>query len=172
MVEMHYPAAEDRAAFDGFYHEHISRLLTIPGFLSAQRYECAHEAAAPFLAVYRLESPEVMASENYTSRAGPAAVAPAFRAKMTNWDRNLAQGDIASLDLGEAGWMVLIDRLGADGPPLPDGFTALSIIGLDATIVERGVLLGQAGAPPEVAASSDGWRVSTFRPIHPPRHPA
>ncbi len=37
MVEMHYPASENRAAFDAFYRNHISMLLTIDGFLSAQR---------------------------------------------------------------------------------------------------------------------------------------
>ena len=46
MVEMHYPASEDRAAFDDFYHNHISMLLTIDGFLSAQRYECEPDAKA------------------------------------------------------------------------------------------------------------------------------
>ncbi len=60
MVEMHYPATEDRVLFDEFYAKHISMLLTIDGFLSAQRYECIHEARAPFLAVYRLRDPAVM----------------------------------------------------------------------------------------------------------------
>ena len=171
MVEMHYPAEEDRAAFDGFYHKHISMLLTIPGFLSAQRYECTHEADAPFLAVYRLETPEVLSRESYTSRAGRTSVDPVFRAKMTNWDRNLVEGEIANMDLEEDGSMVLIDRLSADAPLLPDGFTPLRIVGLDATITERGVRLAQRDNAPEVALHDD-WRVRHFRPIHPPRHPA
>ncbi len=170
MVEMHYPASEDRAAFDGFYRKHISMLLSIPGFLSAQRYACDPTADAPFLAVYRLTGPEVLESENYTSRAGRTSVDPVFRAKMTNWDRNLVQGDIADMDLGEAGWMVLIDRLTDAAPPLSDDFTPLAIVGLDATIRERGVRIGQTGTPPNIAAAA-GWRVRTFQPIHPPRHP-
>ena len=44
MVEMHYPLMEDRTLFNEFYHKHISMLLTINGFLSAQRLECTHEA--------------------------------------------------------------------------------------------------------------------------------
>jgi len=170
MVEMHYPLDDDRTKFNEFYHKHISMLLTIDGFLEAQRYECTHEARAPFMAAYRLREPGVMTSENYTSRAGPTSVDPAFKAKMTNWDRNLVTGDIETMEVAEDGWMVLIDRLSEDCPPLPDGFTPLKIIGLDATIVERGVMIGTDGDP-AAPAGQDGWIVRSFRPIHPPRYP-
>lgn len=170
MVEMHYPATENRTQFDDFYWKHISMLLSIDGFQSAQRYETTHEARAPFLAVYRLRDLGVLESENYTSKAGRNSVDPAFRAKMSNWDRNLVQGDIADMDVPEDGSMVLIDRLTADSPPLPEGFTPLEIVGLDATIVQRGVNIRQEGAPAKIEAQ-DGWSVRTFRAIHPPRHP-
>lgn len=169
MVEMHYPATEDRAKFDEFYYKHISMLLTIDGFQSAQRYECDPDARAPFLAVYRLRDPGVLESTNYTSRAGRDSVDPTFKAKMSNWDRNLVQGDIANMDVADAGWMVLIDRLSADSAPLPEGFTPLEIVGLDATIVQRGVRIGE-GNPPAME-NQKGWTVRTFKPIHAPRHP-
>ncbi|NKB59109.1 MAG: hypothetical protein GKS00_22510 [Alphaproteobacteria bacterium] len=168
MVEMHYPATEDRAQFDEFYWKHISMLLTIDGFQSAQRYECTHEARAPFLAVYKLRDPGVMESENYTSKAGRNSVNPTFRAKMTNWDRNLVQGDIADMDVPEGGSMTLIDRLTPDSTPLPDGFTPLEIVGLDATIVQRGVRIGANDTPVE---PNEGWAVRTLQPIHHPRYP-
>lgn len=171
MVEMHYPLDEDRARFNAFYAKHIDMLLTIDGFQSAQRYECTHEARAPFLAVYRVRNPEVMTSENYTSRAGRDSVDPVFKAKMTNWHRNLVQGEIADMDVPDKGWMVLIDRESADSPPLPDGFTQLSIVGLDETIVERGVCIGKSGDPVVPDAPATGWTVRTFRPVHAPRHP-
>lgn len=170
MVEMHYPPDEDRASFDAFYHKHIAMLLTIDGFESAQRHECTHAAAAPFLAVYRLRDADVMTSTAYTSKAGRDSVDPAFKAKMTNWHRNLVTGEIADMDAGEAGWLILIDRQTKDSPPLPAAFSPLEVIGLDATIAERGVRVGQSGAPPAVEAA-DGWTVRTFRPIHPPRRP-
>lgn len=171
MVEMHYPASEDRAAFDDFYHNHISMLLTIDGFLSAQRYECGPDARAPFLAVYRLRDADVMTSENYTSKAGRNSVAPAFRAKMTNWDRNLVQGEIGDMDVPDGGCMVLIDRQRPESPALPDGFTPLEIVGLDATIVQRGVRIFPDGKATAPEGPADGWTVRTFRPLHAPRHP-
>mgnify|MGYP007046970560 CR=1 FL=1 len=171
MVEMRYPLEDDRAAFNEFYAKHISMLLTIDGFLSAQRYECAHEAKAPFMAIYRLRDRHVLSSENYTSKAGRSSVDPAFRAKMTNWDRNLVEGDIADMDVAENGWMVLIDRATPESPPLPVGFTPLRIVGLDASIAERGVMIGDGGAPPAVEALASGWTVRIFHPVHAPRHP-
>ena len=44
-----------RTSFDITYVRswHITMLLSIDGFLSAQRYECTHGATAPFLAVYK-----------------------------------------------------------------------------------------------------------------------
>jgi hypothetical protein len=169
MVEMHYPASEDRALFDKFYDKHITMLLGIDGFLSAQRYETTHKARAPFLAVYKLRDPDVMESTGYTSKAGRSSVKPAFSAKMTNWDRNLVQGDIDNMDVLDDACMVLIDRLTPDSPPLPEGFTPLDIVGLDATITQRGVRIfkGHDAALPGAA----GWTVRTLRPLHAPRYP-
>lgn len=171
MVEMHYPLEDDRDAFNTFYAKHISMLLTIDGFLSAQRYECEHDADAPFLAVYRLRDDQVLERESYTSRAGRNSVKPDFRAKMTNWDRNLVEGEIDNMDVPDGGWLVLIDRLKPNSPPLPADFTPLRVIGLDATIAERGVAIGANGSPPALDRQVPGWRVRFFRPIHPPRHP-
>ena len=170
MVEMHYPASEDRALFDKFYNKHITMLLTIDGFFSAQRYETTHEARAPFLAVYKLRDPGVMESTNYTSKAGRTSVNPTFRDKMSNWDRNLVQGDIDTMNVPDGGEMVLIDRLTPDSPPLPEGFTALEIVGLDATIVQRGVRIIKKGESVLPEGPIDSWTVRTLRPLHAPRY--
>ena len=168
MVEMHYPLMEDRTLFNNFYAKHISMLLTIDGFLSAQRFECTHETRSPFLAVYKIRGPKVMTSKNYTSKAGRGSVDPVFRAKMTNWDRNLVQGEIKNFDVTGGGWMILIDRLTTDSLPLPDSFIPLKIVGLDTTITERGVRIGKPKAPKFHIVPTDGWVVRTLKPIHQP----
>lgn len=170
MVEMHYPLDEDRAAFNDFYAKHVSMLLTIDGFETAQRYECQHETAAPFLASYRLRDEQVLERETYTARAGRNSVDPAFRAKMTNWDRNLVRGALPDMDVAPDGWLALIDRLSLDSAALPFGFTAMEVIGLDATITERGVALGAHGAPPDINPQP-GWAVRIFRSAHSTRYP-
>lgn len=171
MVEMDYPhdTAAERAAFDAFYQRHIDMLLTIPGFLTAQRFYCPQAVRAPFLALYRHTGPEVLASDAYTSKAGRMSVDPDFRVNMTNWDRNLVQGPAGTgqpdLAVDMDGAITLIDRLTDDAPPLPGGFAPLAVVGLDKTVAQRGAAVGDI-APPE---AKDGWEIRVWRPIHPVR---
>jgi hypothetical protein len=179
MVEMDYPheTAAERAAFDAFYQRHIDMLLTIPGFLTAQRFHSPQAVRAPFLALYRLSGPEVMTSDGYTSKAGRMSVDPDFRVNMTNWDRNLAQGPAGTeqpdLAVEMGATMILIDRLTADAAALPPAFTAMEIVGLDQTIAQRGALVvGGAGEnlpSPPPSTPGDGWEIRLWQPIHPVR---
>ena len=79
------------------------------------------------------------------------------------------QGEIDNMDVPADGCRVLIDRLAPDSPPLPEGFTPLEIVGLDATISQRGVRIfeGRDAALPGTA----GWVVRTLRPLHALRYP-
>ena len=173
MVECDYPHKTDaqRIAFDEFYWGHVSMLLTIPGFLSAQRFHCDQPVKAPFLALYKLAGPEVMTSCQYTSKAGRMSVDPNFRSNMTNWDRNLVQGPegMPELDLATEmeSVLTLIDRCNIDAPPLPVGFTPLTVVGLDRTIAERGVTVGAT----KFAKTHPDWEVRRWQPIHHVRTP-
>jgi hypothetical protein len=80
--------ADREPEFNRWYNEeHLAERLSIPGFLSAARYE-AVKGAPRHLAVYELENAAVMESEAYkkvsnnptewTRRSGPQAVATTF----------------------------------------------------------------------------------------------
>jgi hypothetical protein len=80
--------ADKEPEFNRWYNEeHIAERLSIPGFLSAARYE-AVKGGPKHLAVYELENAAVMESEAYkkvsnnptpwTKRTGPQAVATTF----------------------------------------------------------------------------------------------
>ncbi|MEC7491156.1 MAG: hypothetical protein VYA17_16380 [Pseudomonadota bacterium] len=173
MVEMNYPhkTLAEREAFDRFYRRHIDMLLTIPGFMSAQRFHCVESGRAPFLALYRLVGPDVMTSEAYRSKAGRMSVDPEFRINMVNWDRNLVQGPEGTSDpdlsIKPEETFMLVDRLTDDAPPLPPIFTPLEIVGLDRTIVQRGVSFEKL----DYKKIPTGWEVRVWRPIHPVRKP-
>ena len=171
MVEMDFPYPDERDSFDQFYNEHITMLLTIDGFLSAQRFACTHAAVAPFLAIYQLAGPDVLSGPSYRSKAGPNSVSPTYRPRMQNWDRNLMQVADATLDVPLGGWMVVIDRKRNTRPPLPEGYSRLQPIGLDMTVCERGILIGSLGAPTVLPETADDWIVRLMRPLHPRRTP-
>jgi hypothetical protein len=80
--------ADREADFNRWYNEeHLAERLSIPGFLSAARYE-AVKGGPKHLAVYELESAAVMESDAYkkvasnptawTQRSGPQAAATTF----------------------------------------------------------------------------------------------
>jgi hypothetical protein len=62
------PAMEEE--FHRWYEdEHIPERMAVPGFLTARRFR-AIEGGPKYLAVYDLESPEVLASEPYLRLTG------------------------------------------------------------------------------------------------------
>jgi hypothetical protein len=80
--------ADKEPEFNRWYNEeHIDERLSVPGFLSAARYE-AVKGGPKHLAVYELESPSVLQSAAYkkvsenptewTRRSGPNAIATTF----------------------------------------------------------------------------------------------
>jgi hypothetical protein len=169
MVEMDFPFPDERADFDRFYDDHITMLLTVDGFLSAQRFECTHAAVAPLLAIYQVAGPEVLSGPSYRSKGGPSSVSPIYKPRMQNWDRNLMQAADVTLDVPMGGWMVVIDRKTDASPPLPNGYSRLQPVGLDMTVCERGVRIGTSGAPLITPETDDAWVVRVMRPLHPRR---
>lgn len=86
------PANEDD--FNRWYEEeHLAERLAVPGFLTARRF-VAIEGAPKYLALYDLESPEVLQSEVYRHAVGAGKSAwtrriePLFR----NFRRNVYVG--------------------------------------------------------------------------------
>jgi hypothetical protein len=64
--------------FNAWYNtEHLPTLLKLPGFLDGARY-VATKGGPKYLAVYEIESPEVVQSPDFTNRARPA------------WDRRMS----------------------------------------------------------------------------------
>ena len=62
---------EHEAEFNRWYdEEHVPERLAIPGFLSARRYRVI-EGGPKYLALYELESPDVLQSDAYKHWVGP-----------------------------------------------------------------------------------------------------
>jgi hypothetical protein len=87
MVWCDVPSDKEKEFNRWYNEEHLAERLSVPGFLSAARYE-AVKGGPKHLAVYELESPAVLDSDAYrrvqaqptewTKRAGPGAVATTF----------------------------------------------------------------------------------------------
>ena len=82
---------ENEEEFNRWYtEEHIPERLAIPGFISARRYR-ALEGGPKYLALYELESPEVLNSKEYRHRyhEAPTEWTRQILSKVKNYVRNV-----------------------------------------------------------------------------------
>ncbi len=83
MVRMDVTPDKEAELNELYNHEHIPAQMNVPGIISAARY-CTLDPEAPkYLAIYELESPEVIATEAFkeaaTSGKWPHRVRPYTR---------------------------------------------------------------------------------------------
>lgn len=68
------PGSVDEAEFHDWYdHEHGPARLKVPGFRSAYRYRALDDQKPPWLALYELDSPDVIDSPGYKALAAEAS---------------------------------------------------------------------------------------------------
>ena len=71
---------QKEAEFNEIYNnEHIPNMLKVPGMLSGARYQTSAEGIPKYLALYELESPDVLDSEVFKQAAGAGEYASKVR---------------------------------------------------------------------------------------------
>jgi len=163
MVEMDLPDTPLLAEWHAWYDAHIRILLSVPGFRSAQRFQSMHATDSPYIAIYGIASAGVITSAAYRESGGPPSAGP-WRSRMTNWKRNLLEGLDDAPRVARDGWLAILDRRTRDAPPLPAQMSALRPVGLDCSMVERGLLAGSGRLPPKPPHEAT-WELRTCRPL-------
>jgi hypothetical protein len=96
------PGSADEAEFHDWYdHEHGPARLKVPGFRGACRYHALDDGKPPWLALYEMDSPEVLDSPEYKALAAEAS----------DRDKSVAAG-LAALDRR------VYEQLSEDGSPV------------------------------------------------------
>jgi hypothetical protein len=172
MVQMQMGDRTLLSQYHAWYREHVRKLVSIPGFLSGQRFESTTPSPSPFLAVYNLDSAGVLTSEHYTKTAGPDSTKE-WKPRLSNWYRDLLEGpSIPSVP--PDGWLAILDRHTDTAPSLPAQCIKLNPVriklsptGLEHIIVERGVMTGgPQDSPPSTSENAD-LSARDFRPLSP-----
>jgi hypothetical protein len=163
MVEMALLDTARRAEWDVWYLAHQGKLLAIPGFRASQRFEAIHPAAAPFVALHEVDSPDIFAGPSYRAKAGPTNTGE-WQAKMGNWHRNLFAGIDHTPDVGSDTRLVVVEA--EAGAKLPAGVAVawMDAVGLDRSVPRRGLALAPPGTADPLAGTA-GLRV--LRPLGP-----
>ncbi len=172
MVEIDFPHPDRQAEFEAWYESHLQRIVAVPGFISAQRFKSTGPAASSNLAIYALESGDVLTSAPYRAKFGPESVG-VLRPLFTNWYRNLLSGMTNVPEVARDGWIAVLDRLTETAPALERGYTPLKPVGLDRSIIERGLMFGEPGRTPPQPRTTSDINLRVFRPVSPRLlHPA
>ena len=166
MVEMDMPYPDRLEAWEAWYASHIKKLLALPGFRSAQRFRALTPTPSPYLAIYGLASADALVSPEYRAKAGPGSTGE-WRTLMTNWRRNLVKGLAEAPPVAPEHRLVMIDRLVEAAPPLPSGFTSLTPVDLDRSMVERGIRVCPPAEAMAIARGDDTTHVRVFSPLGP-----
>lgn len=152
MVELKLTDPAKEAAWDEWYLAHLHKLLRVPGFRSAQRFRTIDQAESPLLAIYDVESGDVLTSQAYTSVGGRGS-ADQWKAILTNWHRNLFEFDGRAPNVQPDEFLIVLDRTSGQSISAPQGFTLLNAIGLDRTIAQRAYRVSRTA---DVPASTPG----------------
>jgi hypothetical protein len=163
MVEMALLDTARRAEWEAWYVAHQHRLLSIPGIRASQRFEAIHPATSPFVALHEVDSPEVFSSAPYRAQAGPGNTGE-WQAKMNNWHRNLFACANGAPDVPMTARLVVVEAGSDHAMPDPASVQWMEAIGLDRSVLRRGLAMMPASAA-EGLAGAPGIRV--LKPLGP-----
>jgi hypothetical protein len=157
-------ATPDRVLdWDEWYMHHVHKLLGVPGIRAAQRFRTLLRWRSPYLAIYSIDSADVMDSPAYRGRGGRTSTGH-WQPLMINWHRNLFEG-IGIVPSVKATELLLVTEAPAtDVAGSGVEFTWLENTGLDRSMGRRGIAICEAGAGERAAGASSG-RIRAYRPM-------
>ena len=167
MVELDFQLRSRQEEWDKWYENHLNKLLSMPGFVSTQRFRCLCPHPSPYLAMHCVPGPQFFESDAYRQKGGRDATGE-WQSLMTNWHRNLFKGLDAAPDVRD-GEVLLVTEIDAGSPALKRWkFAWLDNVGLDQTIGRRGIAVAPAKGAQDIWAQT-GAAVRAYKPLCPRR---
>ena len=100
MVDHVFANPQTEPAWHEWYSGYLHKLMSVPGFGSAQRFKAIDETPHRFLAMYSVVSADVYQSEGYKGIGGGGSQSVRFHGDYHLWTRNLFEG--ADDEIGRA----------------------------------------------------------------------
>ncbi len=157
MVDHVFGNPQTEPAWHAWYTGYLQKLLSVPGFGSAQRFKAMDETPSRFLAMYSVESAAVYESQGYKNIGGGGSQSAAFHGDYRLWTRNLFEGaqDVPVVNDGQC-----VYALDSDSPartlPLPQPALWLKSVGLHQTTSYRAIVVLDAAALDAAKAATKG----------------
>lgn len=119
----------------------VSKILSVPGFNTAQRFKGLGLDPAPSLALYSIDSADVMTSKRYFDNGGGKLGSPRWHEHLSFWHRNLFEGLDAAPEVPDEARLLVIDSEKPDVTLEALSITWLKNVGLDRTTPYRGLVI-------------------------------
>ena len=162
MVEMNLIDLSGRSEWDSWYLEHTKMLLSFPGFHATQRFECIHEAKAPFVALHHVDRIHFFNSHSYKNKAGLSGTG-VWQNKMNNWNRNLFDGLETTPNVKEKELLIIIEDEAKVRLDEKLEVHWLTSVALDMNVKCRGLAVTSLSKSSEISTNTPGVRV--LKPI-------
>lgn len=163
MAECRFTDPAQEEAWNAWYGgPRLDELLSVPGFLTSQRFKAVTPADSPYLAIHTIDSPAVFASSAYHAVSGGGF--KGWQRYIDNWRRTLFTGMEAAPAIGIDEYLVLIDAGGEDIGAGP--ITWLRNAGLDNAIAQRGLARTDSAVATELM-SRQRHAVTIYQPMMP-----
>ncbi len=167
MVDHIFANPQTEPAWHEWYTGYLQKLLSVPGFGSAQRFKAIDETPHRFLAMYSVKSADVYDSQGYKNIGGGGSQSARFHGDYQLWTRNLFEGanDVPVVNEGQC-----VYALDSDAPDrkllLSQTPLWLKSVGLHQTTKYRAVIVLDANllGAAKAAAGGEGRFYARFTP--------
>lgn len=157
MVDHIFANPQTEPAWHEWYAGYLQKLLSVPGFGSAQRFKAIGETPSRFLAMYSVESAAVYDSQGYKNIGGGGSQSARFHGDYQLWTRNLFEGanDVPVVNEGQC--VYALDSASLDRKlPLSQMPLWLKSVGLHQTTRYRAIIVLDAKGVDAAKTAADG----------------
>ncbi len=164
MVQCALGPAQSDADWDAWYG-HMkppALLLSVPGFRAAQRFKGITQKPPAYLAIYGIDSPDVMTSPAYKAAGGGNFLTEQWKPMITFWHRMLFDGADMAPAVSDDEALVVLDAPAPETHATLD-FLWLRSVGLDQPTPWRGLAVASLSAA-LAAVEYSGGRLAAFAP--------
>ncbi|HTD90751.1 MAG TPA: hypothetical protein VK663_08820 [Burkholderiales bacterium] len=157
MVDHIFANPQSEPAWHEWYAGYLHKLMSVPGFGSAQRFKAIGETPSRFLAMYSVQSAAVYDSQGYKSIGGGGSQSARFHGDYQLWTRNLFEGadDVPVVNEGQC-----VYALDSDSPDRTLGLQHtplwLKSVGLHQTTRYRAIIVLDAKTVDAAKAAMGG----------------
>ena len=111
MVEHGFARPDWEADWNAWYASNMTVLLGVPGFRTGQRFRRLGSALPRYMAMYTLDSTDVLESQAYKNAGGGGVKSARFRPAYEIWIRNLFEGAESAPNVTPGQYLVLFDAV-------------------------------------------------------------